>query len=349
VSLKTNAFKLLEASGISYEIRAEAISDWDDVLENLPYQPIRYLGTWMNFQLANHSGNGKGDSIDLSIVIYSDNSPVSIWPLSVKNDLSVISLSSHGDFVLPPLFVNNCPLKTKKRITKQCIGFLEDLKKLFNIDHVLIGSNLDDNGALSTWHIGWVEKGLSFNVKYYLYVDLSLELSEIKYFFRKSYKSLISEGEREWSIYTHDNSIEHHLWEEFRALHFEVAGRVTRSKDSWDSQLLAIRQQEAFLITLRDKEDKLVGGGYFQLSSDEGIYAVGVYKRELFEKPLGHVVQMKAIEELKRRGCKWYEIGQRFYPSDSPTPSKKELSISHFKEGFSTHVKPKFFCSTLPK
>jgi uncharacterized Fe-S cluster-containing MiaB family protein len=73
-----------------------------------------------------------------------------------------------------------------------------------------------------------------------------------------------------------------------------------------------------------------------------GIYGVGAYKRELFDRPIGHGVQMKAIEFLKEKGCQWYEIGRRCYPVDRIKPTEKELSISHFKEGFATHkfVKP---------
>jgi len=36
-------------------------------------------------------------------------------------------------------------------------------------------------------------------------------------------------------------------------------------------------------------------------------------------------------------GCKWYEIGQRPYLIDMFPPTEKELSISHFKEGFVTN------------
>jgi len=48
-------------------------------------------------------------------------------------------------------------------------------------------------------------------------------------------------------------------------------------------------------------------------------------------------MQMKAIEALKEKGCKWYEVGQRHYKNDEIKPTEKELSISHFKEGFATH------------
>jgi hypothetical protein len=47
---------------------------------------------------------------------------------------------------------------------------------------------------------------------------------------------------------------------------------------------------------------------------------------------------MKAIEALKRKGLHWYEIGQKHLKIDRLSATDKELSISHFKEGFSTQT-----------
>ena len=76
----------------------------------------------------------------------------------------------------------------------------------------------------------------------------------------------------------------------------------------------------------------------FVYSEDTGSYAVGAYNRELFSKPLGHAVQMKAIEILKNKGLSWYEIGNKHLNIDKTPPTEKELSISFFKEGFATDV-----------
>ena len=47
---------------------------------------------------------------------------------------------------------------------------------------------------------------------------------------------------------------------------------------------------------------------------------------------------MKAIEIFKSKGLKWYEIGNKHLKIDVEPPTKKELSISFFKEGFATDV-----------
>jgi len=131
------------------------------------------------------------------------------------------------------------------------------------------------------------------------------------------------------------------VWDEFRLLHLAVAGRATRSLQSWDAQLQAIAAQAAFLVYLRDPDGRMVGGGLFHISRDEGLYAVAAYDRALFDKPLGHVVQYQAILEMKNRHLRWYKLGSRVFPVDEPPPSAKELSIAEFKQGFASHVFPR--------
>lgn len=169
-----------------------------------------------------------------------------------------------------------------------------------------------------------------------MFVDLTLSIQEIRAAFRKRYKSLISVAERQWFA-TVCSSTSTETWDEFRRLHLEVAGRSTRSQESWARQHEAIAAGNAFFVYLRDTAGRMVGGGLFHVSRDEGLYAVGAYDRALFDKPVGHLVQYLAIIEMQRRGLKWYKIGSCAYPGDSPPPSAKEIAISHFKQGFATH------------
>ena len=47
---------------------------------------------------------------------------------------------------------------------------------------------------------------------------------------------------------------------------------------------------------------------------------------------------MKAIETFKKNGVEWYEIGLKRLKIDKKTPTDKELALTHFIEGFATHV-----------
>ena len=64
------------------------------------------------------------------------------------------------------------------------------------------------------------------------------------------------------------------------------------------------------------------------------MYSVAAYKK-VFDRPIGHAVQMIAIEKLKELGCKTYYLGQK---ATSGLSTEKEISISHFKEGFTGNI-----------
>lgn len=336
-----NGHDLFEKSGLKYRFRAEEPAAWDAVYAAVPYRPVAYLGSSLDYQLSYQQGFG-GDWMDLSSILYSDNRPVGIWPLSISYQDGKALLSSQGQPVMPPLFSESCPAKTRKNYSTACLELAGEFAKMLDLKTWRSGSAFHGEAHFSTWHLAAMARGASCEVRHDLYVDLSLSIEQIRSAIRKSYRPLISSGERSWNIDFVRAPGDPEVWNEFRCLHAEVAGRVTRCQESWDIQHRCIEDDEAFLITLRDEAGRMVGGGYFSCSADEGSYAVAAYDRELFDKPLGHVVQYRAIEELKQRSCRWHRIGARAFASDRPPPNDKELSISAFKQGFASHVLPAY-------
>ena len=120
--------------------------------------------------------------------------------------------------------------------------------------------------------------------------------------------------------------------------------RQDRKQDVQKQQII---NKEAFLITVRDKK-ALIGAGLFNYSRDVGMYSVGAYKRELFDKPIGHAVHMKAVEKLKNLGCSKYYLGKRASSLYIQPSSEKEFSISHFKEGFANYIYTQAHIEVLP-
>lgn len=332
--------ELCENSGLKVVLRQDS-SLWDAVYARLSYQSIAYLTSTIEYQLEYQRYHG-GNWDDFSCVIFSDKTPIALWPITIAVKDEVVNVSSQGRELLPPIFVEDCPIKTKKSVSKSALDLIDLLSDEIGLKKLISASVFDGSQALLNWHALLMKSGAECYVKHNLYVDLSLPIEKIKSFFRKSYKSLITTGERIWNVEVLSDSIEVKVWQEFRSLHLAVAGRVTRSRESWDLQNASVSNGESFLVVLRDDQRKMVGAGLFVCSKDEGSYSVGAYDRSLFTKPLGHVVQYRAIQEMKRRGCRWYFIGRRFYPSELPTPTEKELSISGFKEGISSHLIPTF-------
>ncbi len=333
--------QLFADSNLDVVFRADDAGLWAETCKRLHFHPANYLGSALDYQLAYQRGQG-GNWQDASSVLHCDNKPVAIWPLSVSERNGAAILSAQGMPVMPPLFVAECSERTRKKITAECLRLAQLLADRLKVSKWYSAPAFLDQTGISNWQLLSMEKGAGCAVRHELYVDLRLTLAEIKSKFRKSFRSLITSGERMWRVELLHSPGDGHTWDEFRALHVEVAGRVTRSLESWQIQHQALVADEGFLVVLRSADGRMVGAGYFMCSSDEGVYAVGAYDRSLFDKPIGHVVQYRAIEELKRRGCKWYRIGTRPYLSDDPPPTEKELAIGYFKEGFSSHVFPSF-------
>ena len=122
-----------------------------------------------------------------------------------------------------------------------------------------------------------------------------------------------------------------------------MAGRETRSIETWNLQKEAVIHKDDFVILLFDSYEKLIGASLYTTTGTEGSYAVAAYDRSLFDQPVGHISQWLAILHMKELGIKWYHVGTRFYEKDWNAPSEKEVAIGHFKEGWATNLFPKLF------
>ena len=318
-------------SGLDVLFRRDAPERWCEVLNLAGYVPVIHTPAMLDYQLSYFSGTDPA-CMDASLIILHDHKPCAVWPLMLSGPDASLSLSTAGSPLVSPLFRRDAPAKTVKSIITRCHALAAAYT-----GGAYAGQELFVAGqGLSEWYLQAVRAGAVATVGHEMFIDLGMTVPEIRTAFRKSYKPLISMGERLWSATVCPNTPAD-VWDEFRSLHREVAGRSTRSPESWLRQHEAIVAGNAFFVYLRDADGRMVGGGLFHVSRDEGLYAVGAYDRALFDKPLGHLVQSHAVNEMKRRGLKWYKIGACAYQGDRPRPSDKEIAISHFKQGFATH------------
>ncbi len=331
----------LSKAGVKASLRIGNEVVWKNVSANLDYLPVNYSVAMIDYQSAYWTGIGC-PTLDISIVLFHDAQPCGIWPLSVTKDTDgKMRIGSNGVQILPPLFLTRFAKKSLKSATAACVEALEDICQ--QIQQTSIAS-IEANpltASLSYWHDQLMQRGGRAEIGHELFLDLTPPLAEIKSSFRKSYKSLIVSGSKLWNVKV-ATADDPNLWNEFRTLHREVAGRITRDEESWRNQRDAMASGNAFFVYLRDTVERMVGGGLFYNTNHEALYAVGVYDRLLFDKPLGHVVQYHAINEMKRRGLKWYKLGTLSYTSDLPEPSEKEVTIANFKKGFASHIFPCF-------
>jgi FemAB family protein len=334
----------LQESGLQAVMRMDNAKPWEEAWEGQIFQSTHYAASMIDYQHA-YLKNAYQTAFDMSMVLLHDGRPCAIWPLTIVVGANV-RLSTCGSAILPPTFVANLSPRTIKKITANALDFIKRVQSALAVDRFqctewLVPKALAN--GLTEWHQQWLSLGASVGIKHDLYIDLTIGLEEIKANFRKSYRPLINAAGKLWSVHVMDSSCSSEdCWNEFKALHCQVAGRITRSDQSWQLQYQMIKADEAMLINLRDPANgnRMIGAGFFQMTRDQAQYAVAAYDRELFDQPIGHLVQMRAIEQMKIRQISWYEIGERLFPCDQP--SEKELAISLFKQGFATHLSPRF-------
>lgn len=303
--------------------------------------PVAYLRSELDYQSA-YMRCFTERNVDLSVLFYQNKKPVGIWPLSLQKKDGLWFFMTNQGPVLPPRFIHEVSDKWQKRFISDALSalrsfFQQAADKICSSwqSNILLETN--ELGGGTAWRRNLLEAGGVAVPQHELYLDLSLDLSQIHGLIRKSFRSLINEGERQWKVEIHEQ-VSHELFDAFRLFHQQVAGRVTRSQETWDLQEQTVNAHEGVLLTSRDDHGDLIGASLFSISRDEAVYGVGVYDRSLFDKPISHVLQWEAIKYFKTKGIKWYKVGRRFYPVDRPKPTEKELSISYFKEGFASHL-----------
>lgn len=326
--------------GLSFDLFECSKELWSQVLEGCSLYSTEYDPFVLSYFDVRHSD--EQDSYrNLSSVISLDGKPIAVWPVVVKKKGELTQLGSNGGDLVQPLYLDAISSKVLKKLNSACLEVVRGLSRQLGIDKSK--TRVFSYGAgVSDWQRLWLTEGAFCSQQYMLYVDLGQSLEAVKANFRKSYKPLVTKGLRQWNVEVIASS-NRGAFEEFKALHVAESGRQTRSDKTWDNQYQAILDGHAFLVLLRDKSEKLVGGGMFYLNRTMALYAVGAYERALFKEPLGHVVQYKAMEILIDRGVKLYCIGHRPYAQDASKPTSKEESIGYFKEGFATHT----FTNTL--
>ncbi len=329
----------LELSQLKIRPLESAPELWDEIIQSGVEVSTAYTRQIVEYQ-SQYAREKARQFIDLSGVLEHKGTPVGVWPLNIQqSEEGAWACTTNGGPVRPPIFRSGTGKSVVKEVTDQAIDGVEKLCQRLGI-RSWKSYSVSPLAGIGFWHRRLMEKGAKCSVEHELYVNLSLSLESIRESVRSSYKSLINKGLKQWERQFHYGEVDGGVFAEFREFHQRISGRVTRSVETWNCQERAIREKAALLITLRDGEKRLVGGGLFHLSPTQAHYAVGVYDRELFDLPLGHVVQASAIEYLQSIKKRWYLVGLRLYPGDDPAPNPKELSICYFKEGFATDFFP---------
>jgi FemAB family protein len=333
--------KTLAQEGLNFIYLTGNERIWMDALSKLKYIPTSILPEIINYNFQ-YANSLYSEAINLSIIIFHNNRPCALWPIIFIITKGEIVTVSHMHEIQSPIFIDGMSTRAVNRLALKCLCVLKKSIKSLDLSSLVTSDSfLGPQPGVSDWHRQCLNLGIIARVKYDLFLDLRLGIDGIRNKIRPTYRSLINSGSKKLDTHVLRH-VDTGVWAEFRELHRKVSGRVTRTQSTWDLQLDAIRQKAAFFVYLRNDVGMMLGGALFYWTKDEALYAVAAYDRDHFDMPLGHLVQYTAIQEMLSLGVKWYKFGGRPFENDDPAPSDKELSISYFKEGFSSHLMPRF-------
>jgi FemAB family protein len=325
-------------AGLSVVLRQADPAAWSAALARCAFQPLSHTAATLDYLLAYHGAPGQG-CIDASLLLLSNRQPLALLPMLLRSSSQDGRCAVTALQLQAPIFCAATGAQVRKLVGR-CLDLADMLCRRVGLPAYESTEPFQAQWAASEWYLQALQRQAHCERQHELYMELGSSPDAIlsrlgqttRYEIKRGRKFFVPHCIRASSPAWAEE------WQAFRQLHLAVSGRQTRSDATWDQLAQQIVRDEAFLITLRDADGRLVGGGFFRLTPSEAEYAVAVYDRALFDKPLGHLVQFEAMREMVARGIAWYRIGQWPLPGDQPPPSEKELSIARFKRNFASAV-----------
>jgi hypothetical protein len=250
----------------------------------------------------------------------------------VECDVLEGHLSRFG-FPIRVLLADASPSVARK-LTRDVVERLGQLAIERSLADVVI-ADPDSRAVVSELGRACMAAGATLHSRLYAVADLDRTEDELRADVRRRMKPQLNWGRRSLELrYCNADDPSRPLFDQYRNLHARVAGRVTRSAESWDAMFDAIACGRAEL-TLIDLDGDLVGGLLVVDGTCSSYYASAAYVRERFEHPIAHWPLMNAALRAKARGIRWFDFGELVSRAES---SDKEAGIGFFKRAFTSRV-----------
>tara|TARA_B110000037_G_C17095108_1_gene495653 strand:+ start:861 stop:1835 length:975 start_codon:yes stop_codon:yes gene_type:complete len=167
-----------------------------------------------------------------------------------------------------------------------------------------------------------------------IYIDLSKSIDEIKNNFSSTLRNEIKKDyeNTKFEIIDKKNYKKNEILEMMN-FHIKIAGRVTRSEQSWKQNEEMILNDKGFLIKVTHK-DNLISFSFFFHNNFSCHYSSSVADREYYKKirNMHHKSLWLAIKHAKTI-CKFFNVGSTTIYSKKNI-SDKEKNIEKFKSKF---------------
>lgn len=316
--------------------RKDSLTDWDEKLYLMEYAPVFYTNEAIDYQLEYYYDKKK--LIDESIIIYYDNKFFGFFILffDIEENSYFDPFTGSTGIRTPLVNKNKYSLKLIKDL---CLALIHKIKLNilnYQIPEITFKIDFMMEYYLPTW-LDAIKN--NFKVKSIsdfetFYVDLRLSKEQILSHYNKGLKYDLKRGWDNFKLRVY-YSCDKNIWKEFREMHLRVAGKLTRSAESWEMQLKMLNNGNGILIQIKDFQEKTLGFSFFQFTKSEMEYSVAAYDREYFDKPISHIGIFEAILQAQKLNIKYLRLGPKLYSYGLHT--LKEINISNFKKKFSTN------------
>ena len=164
---------------------------------------------------------------------------------------------------------------------------------------------------------------------------------------RKSYKSPINKGLKKQSFHIIDAfNLDREKFKTIKELHFDIAGRKTRSDKTWDLQYAAIKNDRGFAFLSYDEETKVLNSAvYFFKSINHAYYTTGLYTEYAKRNLYGYSIIWKVILYCIDRKISLCELDENVKFNGINKIEKKLIDISFLKSGFGGDLSPRLIFS----
>ncbi|MCC6779483.1 MAG: GNAT family N-acetyltransferase [Hyphomicrobiales bacterium] len=166
-------------------------------------------------------------------------------------------------------------------------------------------------------------------------VDLRRDLAELWSDVRHGHQYDIRRGERVLAVEIwRGGELPDNRFQDYRRIHAEDAGRITRSDATFLMMREWIRNNRGALIMVH-RDGQPLGFVLLILFGKGAFYASACRRPQEMKLPIFHLAQWALIRWLKEQGFSFYDLGlQQFGQQWFDSPHAKHLGISKFKRGF---------------
>jgi hypothetical protein len=290
-----------------------------------------YTENFISYSLAH------GNCLDESFVVIRENKPVGIAFVPIEKNQKINSISLNNEFVYAPLSYDK---KGEEVIYKHIdkLAKKHSVSKIkFQIDPMISVYNHQYN------HLTDYEYVNANSTSYLMDLKISKEkfLSNLNQSTRHNIKKFIENYDYKMNFYSGLNS-SRKIFDEYQHAHFESAGRMTRSQETFDLQYKMMEDNEAILSVLSLKGKNL---GYLFTSVFQNtafLFSIANLPEHENDYPIYKVIMLEIFIYLKNKRYHFANFGRPCTASSVQGfldySDEKGLRISKYKRAYGPYI-----------